>query len=290
MTTKKTETAPVDEPEDEFVGIENLAIWDEVEKTNPDYTKSYSGSGGFKGTATTATYLVKKATKMFGPIGIGWGWDIAEEALMTGAKTTAKDGVEGTEVIHKIKLLLWYKWKGERGEISQFGQTTFVGKNKYGWYTDEEAPKKSLTDAMGKCLSLLGFAADIHLGMYDDNKYVRNLRDDFRDGDEFEARRRDREPKQEAAKDNVVPLKSEPKGQADDGDGKPQMTDEEFAETLKDEIQSKENQIDISNLMNSTGMKKDIKSLPADLATDVKEFAKAHLKKKMSSPKTANEN
>ena len=39
-------------------------------------------------------------------------------------------------------------------------------------FHDEEAPKKSITDAMTKCLSLLGFAAEIHLGLYDDNKYA----------------------------------------------------------------------------------------------------------------------
>ena len=42
----------------------------------------------------------------------------------------------------------------------------------FGPFTDEEAPKKSLTDALSKAMSWLGFAADIHLGRWDDNKYV----------------------------------------------------------------------------------------------------------------------
>jgi hypothetical protein len=58
------------------------------------------------------------------------------------------------------------------GTVEHFGQTTFVGKNKNGYFTDEEAPKKSLTDAIGKALSMLGFSADIYLGLFDDNKYV----------------------------------------------------------------------------------------------------------------------
>lgn len=82
-------------------------------------------------------------------------------------------------MIHKVHARLWYVLDGVRGEVEQFGQTQIVGKNKNGFYTDEEAPKKSLTDAMSKCLSLLGFSADIHLGLYDDNKYVAQLNEEF---------------------------------------------------------------------------------------------------------------
>jgi hypothetical protein len=55
--------------------------------------------------------------------------------------------------------------------LTHFGQTTFVGSNKYGPFTDEEAPKKSLTDATTKALSMLGFGGDIFTGLYDDEDY-----------------------------------------------------------------------------------------------------------------------
>jgi hypothetical protein len=154
----------------------NLAIWNAVEQTDPAYTKQFSKGGGFKGTATNATYLAKKATNQFGPIGIGWGWNVVNETYQPG---------QDKDIIHVVRIKLWYMWNGQKGEIEQFGQTQFVGKNKNGYFTDEEAPKKSMTDAVSKCLSLLGFAADIHLGMYDDNRYVNDLKKDFRDGDEF---------------------------------------------------------------------------------------------------------
>ena len=154
----------------------NLAIWNAVETTDPKYTKGFNRGGGFKGTSTNATYLAKKATNQFGPIGIGWGWTVLEENFVNG---------QDKDVIHILKIKLWYKWNDQRGEIEHFGQTQFVGKNRNGYFADEEAPKKSLTDAISKCLSLLGFAADIHLGMYDDNRYVNDLKNDFRDADEF---------------------------------------------------------------------------------------------------------
>jgi hypothetical protein len=166
--------------------VQNLSLWQSVEKTDPQYTKPFSRGGGFRGTATNATYLAKKATEAFGPMGIGWGVEIIDEAIMEGAPLDAQGN---NEKIHKVRVKLWYKLDGERGEVVQFGQTTFVGRNKNGLFTDEEAPKKSLTDAMSKCLSLLGFSADIHLGRFDDNKYVSDLQQEFAEKHEAEVRK-----------------------------------------------------------------------------------------------------
>lgn len=146
---------------------DNLAIWQKVETTDPKYTKPITGRG-YNGTSTNATYLVRKATSVFGPCGIGWGVNVLAEGLL--------DGADGSKV-HRVHIRLWYILDGKRGEVEHFGQTEFCGKRASGkWFTDEEAPKKSMTDAMLKALSLIGFAADIHLGMYDDNKYVADLR------------------------------------------------------------------------------------------------------------------
>lgn len=159
--------------------MNNTALWQAVEKTDPAFTKQFSRGGGFKGTATNATYLARKATEQFGPCGLGWGMSVIDEQIIDGAPFLVEGVVVGHEKIHKVRAKLWYVQDGKRGEVEQFGQTQIVGKNKNGYYTDEEAPKKSLTDCMSKCLSLLGFSADIHLGLYDDNKYVAKLHEEF---------------------------------------------------------------------------------------------------------------
>lgn len=159
--------------------MSKTALWEAVVTTDPKYTKGFSRGGGFKGTATNATYLAHKATTQFGPCGIGWGITVLDEEIITGAPHMADGAVVAHDLIHKVHARLWYMRDGERGEVEQFGQTQMVGKNKNGFYTDEEAPKKSLTDAMTKCLSLLGFSADIHLGLYDDNKYVAQITEEF---------------------------------------------------------------------------------------------------------------
>lgn len=144
-------------------------LWDSVERTDPQFTKSFNRGGGFSGTSINATYLAKKATKSFGPMGIGWGVEIVGEDFLPGHTLNPDTGEKA--VIHRLQVKLWYLLDGVRGEVTHFGQTTFIGANKRGLFTDEEAPKKSLTDATNKALSMLGFGSDIFMGMYDDQEY-----------------------------------------------------------------------------------------------------------------------
>lgn len=165
----------------------NLEIWQKVEVTPPDHTKEFSGrAGGFKGTAMNATWLAQRATELFGPCGIGWGMTVLNERYVSGAPILDREGkVIGHELVHVVHAKLWYIHEGKRGEIEQYGQTQMVMKRNDGrLFTDEEAPKKSMTDAMSKCLSMLGFGADIFKGYYDDNKYVNDLRRELEEGRE----------------------------------------------------------------------------------------------------------
>jgi len=172
--TTAPETTPVAAEE---IPQENLQLWDWVQATDPKYTKSFSRSGGFRGTAINHTYQQKRATTIFGPKGEGWGSHVLEEDYVKGAPLIhEKHGVVGQEVVHVLRIELWYIRNGRRCAVEAFGQTTFVGSNKHGFYTDEEAPKKSLTDAESKALASLGFSADVHLGLFDDVKYVNDLK------------------------------------------------------------------------------------------------------------------
>lgn len=154
-----------------------LHIWDAVQKTDPKFTKEYTGPGGFTGTAVNAQYLAKRATETFGPCGTGWGYDVLEERFDIGGPLTNKEGaVLAHAQVHTLKVALWYIGDdGERKTVMHYGHTPFVTQNKFGVTTDFEAPKKSLTDAIGKCLSQLGFSADIRMGLYDDIHYVNEI-------------------------------------------------------------------------------------------------------------------
>jgi hypothetical protein len=180
-----------------------MRVWNSACTTDPRHVKGFSRGGGFSGTAINHTYQIRKATEMWGPMGGLWSVRIIEQGLFPGTpivvedleeewsfvdgqriliKSSTKKQMVAQESIHFVRIALSFPRfaKNDNGDdvhigngtVEHFGQTTFVGKNKNGYFTDEEAPKKSLTDAIGKALSMLGFSADIYLGLYDDNKYV----------------------------------------------------------------------------------------------------------------------
>lgn len=157
---------------------DNLALWNAVETTPPSQTKPITGKS-YQGTSPKPHYLVHKATETFGPCGIGWGFTIEDERIEEGA---------GGERMHIARVKVWFKWNGERGEVEHIGGTQFSGTRRNGNpFTDEDAPKKSVTDALVKALSMIGFAGDIFMGRYDDSKYVSDLRDDVRQADKPKA-------------------------------------------------------------------------------------------------------
>lgn len=163
----------------------NTRIWDQVDTTDPDATKSYTGMGGFKGTAIKPTYLMRKATEVFGPCGEGWGWTVLEDRFDEGAPLVAptKEWPEAPRInakLHTLKIELWYLGKdGQKCTVQHYGHTPFVLLQAGKIITDWEAAKKSLTDAIGKCLQPLGFAADIHMGMFDDPSYIDTVRNEI---------------------------------------------------------------------------------------------------------------
>lgn len=152
---------------------DNLELWNESRFIDPAFTKKFTRRGGFAGTSINSTYAIKRATEVFGPVGLGWGWIVTEDRYKDGPNLLTSEGVViGHECVHVIRIRLWYKWKDQKGEIEHFGQTMFIEKTSSGLKTDEEHAKKSLTDAITKALSCIGIGAEIHLGMWDDNKYV----------------------------------------------------------------------------------------------------------------------
>lgn len=148
----------------------NTDLWDRVEKTDPAAVKRITGKQ-YEGNSPKPYYIVRRLTEEFGPCGIGWGFSIVSERM---------ERMTQTDVLHIAVVRLWYSLNGQRGEVEQIGQTkACYEKSKGGMLLDEDAPKKSVTDALVKCASYLGFAGDIFAGRWDDSKYVDSLRAEF---------------------------------------------------------------------------------------------------------------
>ncbi|MDG9858443.1 hypothetical protein N7403_31725 [Pseudomonas nitroreducens] len=183
---------------------ENMRLWDQVQATDPSATKSAKVDGQ-QITSISGQHMIMKATQMFGPVGIGWGWTVIEERFdqggpifreITDASGQKVNELIGNEVGHTVRIKLWFELDGKRGEVEQYGCTPFSYKSKWGITTDTEAPKKSLTDAVKKSLAMLGFSADIFLGLFDDRDYV-----EARKEEEQIAKAEDRQAAEEQAKE-----------------------------------------------------------------------------------------
>lgn len=143
--------------------MDNKALWNRVCVTDPASVKAITGKP-YQGNSPKPYWVIERLTDEFGPCGIGWGFSILNERM---------ERLTDSEVLHVAVVRFWYVLDGQRGELEQIGQTKAVYAKKSGdLMVDEDAPKKSVTDALIKCASYIGFAGDIFAGRWDDSKYV----------------------------------------------------------------------------------------------------------------------
>lgn len=162
--------------------MSNLDFWNKVSKTNSANVKD-----SMQGLSSIDSYaMFKAATEAFGMCGIGWGYEILQEDFHVGGPVIKQDKNLGNEIDHILKIRFWYKSGDQIGELFHYGITRYVYGSKCGLITDEEAPKKSLTDAIKKCLSMLGFSADVYMGKFEDANYKagNELRSKIEDSEE----------------------------------------------------------------------------------------------------------
>jgi hypothetical protein len=154
---------------------DNTALWDKLGKTDPKHTKKFKRAGGFEGTAIKPMFSYRRMTEEFGPCGKGWGINAPAFQTVSGVNH---------EVLVYCTVSIWY---GDGKEVFGVGGDKVVthikANEKYNrperWENDDEAFKKAYTDAVTNALKMIGVGADVHMGMFDDNKYVNTVANEF---------------------------------------------------------------------------------------------------------------
>ncbi len=151
---------------------DNMRIWSQVHRTDRGITKQ-----DHKGRKSIPIqYRVMKMTEVFGVYGFGWGYKILREWETEGAPIIINGENTGDrEIIHHCEVELWVKIDGEKSEpATHYGDTKqyyysngYNGKPGY-FVNDDEVHKKSLSDALGKAMTMFGVCADVYLGEHDD--------------------------------------------------------------------------------------------------------------------------
>jgi hypothetical protein len=150
----------------------NLRIWDQLGKTDPAHTKQFQRSGGFKGTAIKPMWCNLRMTEMFGPCGLGWGME----------KPSFETHQADKEMLVFCTVGVWYLEKPDssiRGLVYGVGGDKYLISQQSGLRASDEAFKAAYTDAIGNAMKFIGVAADVHMGKFDDNKYVAEMKDEF---------------------------------------------------------------------------------------------------------------
>lgn len=155
---------------------DNTALWDRLGKTDPAHTKSFKRGGGFTGTAIKPMWSFRRMTEEFGPCGTGWGVGEPSFQVVPG---------DNREALVYCTASIWYG--PDRHTVYGVGGDKIVthikANEKYNrperWESDDEAFKKAFTDAITNALKLIGVGADVHMGMFDDSKYVNTIREEF---------------------------------------------------------------------------------------------------------------
>lgn len=142
--------------------MNNLDLWNRVEKTDPKHTKQANVKGN-KITSIKPQYQIYNATKEWGSYGGKWGF----KNIRLGYNLKE----HGLVVFEAI----FYYPDGEFEIINTISFWRDNAKTKL----DDEFAKKVETDTLTKCLSKLGFNADVFMGRFDDLRYVEEVKKEF---------------------------------------------------------------------------------------------------------------
>jgi hypothetical protein len=134
----------------------NRSLWDMLQYTERHFTKEVTGKGRPM-TDINPTWRMMRMTEMFGPCGKGWGWEVDREW----------EGETGGKKYAYVKLTLW--WSDDNG-VTKYRVGPYIGGTDMSQGKDE-AYKQSVTDAFGKCASMLGVSADVYLQKWNDSKH-----------------------------------------------------------------------------------------------------------------------
>ena len=150
--------------------MDNLRIYNQVREV-PQEAKKPISAGRLKGmTDINPMWRIKKLTEVYGPVGIGWYYDIL--------RIWKDEGSEGA-ITANVEIKLYVKDGNEWSKgIGGIGGSMLVAKESKGLYTNDECYKMALTDALSVACKSMGMGADVYWNK-DNTKYNDSKKDNF---------------------------------------------------------------------------------------------------------------
>lgn len=134
---------------------DRMSLWRSEQNTPAEKTTKVQRRGGF--TAINQQYQLERGTKLWGPYGGSWGMNIISHELV--------DTDAAKMIVMEVEF---FYPDAETGEHCSFSLV-----NDWPFKMGDDSYKKCQTNCRSKCMSYLGFSADVYSGLHDDMKYLR---------------------------------------------------------------------------------------------------------------------
>lgn len=149
--------------------MSNMDIWNKVARPPATALKPITG-GRLKGkTDINPQWRFQAMTEVFGAAGVGWKYTID--------KLWTEPGSDGQIMAFALINLYTAKEKDWNQPIPGIGGSTLIQKETGGLYSNDEAYKMAVTDALSVAMKSLGVAADIYAGLWDGSKYRETIKE-----------------------------------------------------------------------------------------------------------------
>jgi len=142
--------------------MNNLRYYEKLCRPPDGALKAIQG-GRLKGkTDINPQWRIKAMTEVFGPVGIGWMYEITKLSLEPAGDEIAAFAEVRVRYYENEK---WSEW------IPGTGGSMFLEKEKAGLHVSDECFKMATTDALSVALKAIGVGGDVYAGMHDGSKY-----------------------------------------------------------------------------------------------------------------------
>lgn len=136
--------------------IDNMRFYNVSRVVPAEAQKTITGGRLSGMTDINPMWRLAKLTEIFGPVGLGWAYEIVDKRV--------EDGIGG-EKVAIVDISLYYRDPASNEwsrPIPGTGGAMLIAKEKAGLRTDDEAYKKALTDAISVACKAIGIGANVY--------------------------------------------------------------------------------------------------------------------------------
>lgn len=150
--------------------MEKATLWDRAAQTPAQYLQPSQDDKGQTHYKISPLYPIKKATELFGPIGLKWGYRIVSSEVFEGHTLPVSHPSQTcSSKFVRVSMELWYTQGRTRVDgIMNYGHASLIYVGTDGRiYTNTYAHQQAVANGLKRLLSYIGIGADVRLNEHE---------------------------------------------------------------------------------------------------------------------------